>query len=254
MSKKVLVLSDIHVGSNVGPFFPEYADPNTGNAYTANTVQQYLYEQWIKMVDAVGAVDMVIVNGDTIDGCNPAEDGVGEITTSLMTQCEVAAKLLKMIDCNKFIFTAGSRYHIQDNINCDQLVCKFIDGQWINTNGFINIERIKLHARHFQPYSSVPYGRCTSQRKEAFILSSQGLKVDIYIRSHTHQYYYSGNSNDLTISTPCWKGLDDFMNRRSHEIPDNGYVVINVDDADYDWEPYIFNIPLQMYTPTLVIS
>lgn len=248
--KSILILSDIHAGSMVGPMPDEYYDRDYDYTYTANTVQSYLFGQWRAMADRVGHVDICIVNGDVVEGVNRFEEGIGVVSTNMMTQCGIAKDLLSMLSVGKFYFTSGSGYHTKKNTNHDRVVCDMMHGEWIGTHGFINVEEVKIHARHWQSYSSVPYGRCTAQRKEAYVNRTNGMDIDVYVRSHTHRYYYSGDSNDISINTPSWKGLDDWMNEKSQEIPDNGYVRLNVDGINYNWDAFVFNIPLRMYSPT----
>ena len=66
--KRVLALADLHVGSTVGLFMPNYTNPDTHVTYELNDVQNYLFEQWCKMVEMVGPVDVLILNGDIVDG------------------------------------------------------------------------------------------------------------------------------------------------------------------------------------------
>jgi UDP-2,3-diacylglucosamine pyrophosphatase LpxH len=199
------------------------------------------------MCETVGHIDIVVCNGDIVEGPDVFAQGVGLTSPSMETQVAVSKKLLQMIDCDEYLFTSGSGYHTKRNPNGDFLVCQMLDGKWLKQNGFFKVDDVTFHMRHWQPYSTTPYARCNSLMKDAYIMDSQGSNVDIYIRSHTHRFNYAGNNKYITISTPCWKGLDDFMNQRSQEIPDNGYIVMDIDGVDYNWSQYVFNIPLQMY-------
>ena len=42
--------------------------------------------------------------------------------------------------------------------------------------------------------------------------------------------------------------------KKSIEKPDNGYVVINVDDSTYTWDYNLFSIPFQLYDKTIKIT
>lgn len=248
---RVLVLSDLHVLSHVGLALPQVSDPNYNLSYAANDVQMFLFEKWCMMRNSVGHVDLCIVNGDIVEGENVADRGRGVVTTNIHAQSYVATTLLKMIDADVFYFTDGSKYHTGQTSG-DQIVCDLMGGLWLGDHQFIKVEDITLHLRHKINYSSLPYSRCTPQRKEAFIMKGQGVNVDIFVRSHTHKFNFSGDSNDMTINTPCWKGLDHFMNQHSQEMPDNGWVVIDIDGSNYKWDYNIFTIPHQFYQKTTV--
>ena len=249
--KRILVVSDLHCGSNVGLFLPEYYDPDNDIGYEINDVIGYLFEKWCSMVSTVGHVDYVIANGDLVDGANVAEAGEGQLTTDVHTQAVVAANLLNMIDTDTYYVLNGSKYHTGQTSG-DQLVCDLIGGKWLGDYEFITFDNILTHVRHFEKYSSNPDSRCGPQLKEARNNRAQGTDVDIYIRSHTHHFNASITSRELTINTPCFKGMDHFIGARSMEMPDCGYVIINVDGANYTWDYHVFNIPFKFYKKGII--
>jgi hypothetical protein len=250
--KRVLVVSDLHVGSPFALCLPEVTDEDYHMTYTANAIQNHFFDKWNVMRQKVGHVDMLIVNGDLIEGENRKENGTGVISTNIHAQAFIAATLINMIDADTVYITNGSKYHTGQTSG-DQIVCQMIDGVWLGDHQFLKIEDLIMHVRHKIGYSSTPYSRCTGQRKEAMIMKSQGTNVDIYLRSHTHKFNFSGDSNDITINTPCWKGLDHFMNQGSQEMPDNGYVLFEIDGSNYKWDYNIFTIPHAFYKTVTVV-
>jgi hypothetical protein len=248
---RVLILSDLHVGSPVGLCLPEVTDNDYQMTYVSNSVQNFLWDKWNVMRQKIGHVDILMLNGDLVEGENRKENGTGVISTNISAQAFISATLVKMIDADEIYVTNGSKYHTGQTSG-DQIVCQMVDGTWLGDHQFIQLEDLVLHLRHKISYSSVPYSRCTGQRKEAMIMKSQGTNVDIYIRSHTHRFNFSGDSNDITINTPCWKGLDHFMNQGSQEMPDNGYVLLEIDGPNYKWDYSIFTIPHALYKTCMV--
>ena len=246
MVKKILVVSDLHCGSNVGLFLPDFYDQDNDIQYQISDLQTFLFEKWCSMVTTVGHVDYVIANGDLVDGPNKAEDGEGQLTTDIHTQAVVSTTLLNMIDTNHYYVSNGSKYHTGQTSG-DQIVCDMLEGTWLGDHEFITFDNIMAHIRHFEKYSSNPDSRCTAQRKEARIMRAQGTEVDIYLRSHTHHFNFSGTNTDITINTPCWKGIDHFIGSRSQELPDNGYITITIDGSNYTWDYHVFNIPFSFY-------
>lgn len=243
---RVLVLSDLHVFSNVGLCLPEVYDVDSKLLYVSNAVQKHYFEQWCNMIRRVGKVDILILNGDLVEGENFKERGLGVVSTNMHTQSVVAATLIKMIDAKVIYVSNGSKYHTGQT-SSDQTVCDMVDGIWVGDHHFLTVEGIVIHFRHKSGHSSIPYSRYTSGRREALIQKAQGTNVDIYIRSHTHHFGFSGDSNDITVNTPCWKGLDHYINQGSQEMPDNGYVFFDIDGANYKWDYHIFKVPYNMY-------
>jgi len=247
--KRILVVSDLHLGSNVAICLPEEYDTDNNQSYTANEISRFYFDKWCEMRN-LGHFDMVVVNGDVVDGSNPKSSGIGTYTSDIHSQAVMAAKLLKMIDTDEFLFTDGSAYHtgrFKGGISGDHLTCDLIGGKWLGLWDNFTVEGINLHVQHHGAVSSTPYGRCTPQQKTALLMKAQDTPSDIYIHSHTHKFVFSGNSTNLTIGTPCWKGIDDFIGKMHQDIPDNGYVIIEVENNDYTWKYHIFGVPFAFY-------
>jgi FlaG/FlaF family flagellin (archaellin) len=251
---KILVTGDWHIGSHYGLMLPEYDDPYSGMTIRANPLQTFLFENFCQMLDLIGEVDIVILNGDTVEGQNKREKGIGVWTTDIHAQANCASVIADMIRCRKIYCSQGSPYHTE-NPTGDKIVCDKVNGEWIGDWHFIEINNnLTIYLKHHGDFSSIPYARCTAQRKQSMIAKSQGTNVDIFINSHTHHFNFSGDSSDLSISIPCWKGIDPYIGKKSIEQPDNGYVLINVDGPNYTWTYNIFKIPFQLYNKTIKIT
>lgn len=251
---KILAIGDLHLGSNSAIMLPEFVIPSSGMKMYANPLQMFYFERFCKMLELVGDVDILILNGDLVEGPNKRNNGLGVWSTDIHDQACAASQLIDMIRCKKIYVSQGSTYHT-GNPTGDKIVCDLIKGDWVGDWQFIEINNtLTIHLRHHGDFSSTPYSRCTSQRKEALIARSQDTNVDIYIRSHTHHFNYSGDAYDLSISVPCWKGIDAFIGKNSVEKPDNGYVMIYVDGPDYTWDYNLFTAPYQLYGKTTKIT
>lgn len=239
--KKILSISDIHGGSRGAP---------VANGYIQTVPSGILYEQWCNMVDNVQDIDICIINGDLIEGLNKKKHGLGTYTTDFMEQSDIVVELLKMIKAREFVFSLGSGYHVtSEGINIEHMISKFVNGKWVGEHGFLNVENVKIHLRHWTNFSSIPYNRFNAMQKDAAVDRLNNIEVDLYLRAHTHHYGFSGTKHSTSITSPSWKVLDEYMSAKSSDIPDNGYVVINVDDKSYSWNPYIFTVPIEKYTP-----
>lgn len=250
---RILVISDTHVGSHVGLCLPEAKDNDYGLTHIANAVQMHLFDKWCSMLHQIGHVDILILNGDIVEGVNKKEDSVGVFTTNVHAQAYVASALIDMIDYDDLYVLEGTDYHV-GKTSGDHIVCEILNGTWLGMHEFIDVDQVKFHARHKAKFSSVKYGRCTSQRKETMDMRLDGVDIDIALRSHTHKFVFSGDAHDITVNTPCWKGLDKFIVQNSIELPDNGYVLFEVEGANYHWDYSIFNIPHAIYGNRIVIK
>jgi len=238
---RALILSDVHMGSLVGPLPKK-------SGYQETPVTEYLSDKFYNIMRGIGHVDLCILNGDVVDGVNRCEEGMGLYTTDMMEQCELASELVSYIDTDRFEVFNGTGYHTKVNPSGDDIVCKLLNGNWHDWQDVITLEDIKVHCRHWQPYSKHKWSRCTSQREEAYKMEHDGWDIDIFIRSHTHSFEYSGSSQNLTIGTPCWKGRDAYIEQKKMERADNGYIILNIDESNYTWEHMIFNVPEKIFS------
>jgi hypothetical protein len=245
--KKILAISDLHCGAVAGLLPPNYHHRDRDIKLQQNRVQEHLWDHWKLMCDSIGHVDIIICNGDIVDGCNRHSHGKDILISDIMVQCDIACQCLKMIDANKYIFTQGSGYHVNDNPSADEMICKMMNGDWYNWFGDVYVDNIVINIQHETPFSKDPGGRFNSQRKDANQLKLQGNDADIFIRSHTHYFAYSGDANSLTVTTPCWKGLDGFVSKKSQILPHNGYILFNVEGSDYSWDYYTFVTPAYFF-------
>ena len=110
---RVLVISDTHVGSRWG-LFPDKFRLSTGAKYTPNKGQRYLLRCWRAMQDDLaGDIDILILNGDIINGPNPKENARDQIEQDPDWQVRAAVELLTPLvaRAGQVYATQGSPYH-----------------------------------------------------------------------------------------------------------------------------------------------
>lgn len=245
--KRILILSDLHCGSQFGLLPPDYYNKERDLTLHQSKIQDFLWDHWMQMIKDVGTVDKVICNGDIIDGTNYKGQGKDLLTTDVYVQCDIAKTCLNMIKCNEFIFTQGSGYHVGHNISADEVLCNMMGGKWYGYFGDLIIDNITMNVMHWGSYSKRSGSRFNSQQVMVNELLLEDTSADIFIRSHTHYFAFSGTSKSLVVNTPCWKGLDGHCSVTSQQRPDNGYVLFNINGADYSWDHVVFKVPRQLF-------
>lgn len=239
----------MHCGGMSGVLPTNYYHADRDLHLTQSRVQEFLFDAWSNMCQDVGKVDAVICNGDIVDGLNRKGRGKDIQIADMMVQCDIAKQLLSMIDCERFIFTQGSGYHVDDNPSADEMICRLMKGEWYEWFGDVMFDNITINIQHETSFSKDPSGQFNSQRKDANLLILQGDEpADIYLRSHIHRFTYTGNSSSMTVTTPCWKGMDGFVSKKSQLRPDNGYVLFNIEGSNYSWDYNVFKIPKYFFT------
>lgn len=249
MSTTVLVVSDLHVGSEQG-LCPDSVKISAGsNRYTfeCNSVQQLIFEKWCKMCDVVKP-DIVVVNGDMCEGVNYKEHGIGNWTNDKAQQIQTCAELLEMIDCCKYVGLQGSGYHTGNNLSMDEIVMKQIGGDF-GTEKFINVEDVRFHVRHETSFSKRPQRQAVGMIDDMTGIDYDRETfgdIDITIRSHLHRFSFIGWNGALGIVTPAWKWRDPFVKARNVISNDLGFITFEVSDDVYTWNPYLFKVPKQL--------
>lgn len=154
-----------------------------------------------------GSPDILLVNGDAIEGTQSKQGGAELIISDRNVQSDMAVDCINAWDAKKILMTYGTKYHVGEQAedfeyNIADKVNAEIEGRL-----FFNVEGMTIDARHKVNTSIVPYGRATMLMREMtwdLIKEAQdtGPKVDIVIRSHAHYYLWVEQANKLMFITP----------------------------------------------------
>jgi len=245
--KRVVVISDLHCGHMVGLTHPEYQVNYSHSSRTKRNksakIQRDLWEHFEEMVDDLGKVDVLIINGDTIDGKGQRSGGSELITSDREEQCEMAVAAIEEFACDNIIMTYGTPYHVGINEDWENKVAKDLGVKKIGSHEWIDVNGCIFDVKHKVGSSSVPYSRSTAVAKERFwnLLwneDEEQPKGDIVIRSHVHYHSYVGGVNYLAMTTPALQAMGTkFGSRQCSGTVDWGLVYFDVDEnGGYSWE------------------
>lgn len=183
-SKRVLILSDLHCGHNLGLTHPDYFNH-------FKEIQQVGWDFYSKNIKKLGKIDLCIVNGDAIEG-RGAKESMQHNTTNISEQQQIAISCLEKANAKKYVFLRGTPYHVSNDFECEDAIAdhfgaEIFDSRKIEVNGCL------LHCRHTTGKSGTAYASITSLQRSAVVqilndVESGGVKADIYIRSHAHEY------------------------------------------------------------------
>lgn len=237
---KILVLSDFHCGSKAG-LMPEEAEENTPNKN-----QWKLLDIYNNMVQDVGAVDWLILNGDVVSGVNRNGRGIGMWTTDINLQQQCVVDLVKKIKkINKgIIVTEGSIYHSDVNPNSDRSVadrlrCTFHDKNvkfGIESTLNLRQEGKRFYFRHFIGGASAnPSAKAAVIAREmmdAIMFKEQYKKINKVVFSHRHAFIGVNLTDIQAMITPCWELKTPFAARRKiGYVPEIGYILFHVNGS-----------------------
>jgi hypothetical protein len=244
--KRVVVISDLHCGSDVGLTYPDWQQ---------TALQEELWEVYAGMIDALRPIDVLIVNGDMIDGKASRWGSTGLITADRVEQAEMAVKAIAFTDATEMYLTYGTPYHAGSGedfevVVADKLRARIEPQLWVEVNGIV------FDAKHFISASSVPHGRHTSIARDRLwnILwadMEQQPKSDVFIRSHVHYFNFAGGTSWVAMTTPALQGLGcKFGSRIPSGTVDYGLVYFDVDDdGGFSWDSDTILIDTQKNVP-----
>jgi hypothetical protein len=241
LSQRVLVIGDTHVGSDVA-LSPEELILASKNRILANEVQLAILQEFYDMIDDVGTVDLLILNGDLVEGTNYYGEGLGCVTTNMDMQAEVAIDLLSEIKFRKVVGCPGTKYHVKCNPNLDKKVIEGLGGVCMNEIS-MQIEQTRIYANHRTPVRMSKWETRSQSIAQDLLLNELNSMdfghYDIICKSHVHYYVALDQGTSVGFVCPCWKGRDEFAKNSTNPFafnPSIGYVMFDIeDDGSFSW-------------------
>ena len=209
------LISDLHCGSSTGLGFP-----------FDNPVRVQLDDRWKTAVKWLGPVDVLLVNGDEIDG----EDRKGRdvVTDDCEKQADEAANYIAMIKPKKeIIIISGTPYHTEKAGQAFRKVLAHKLHLLLGEKIKITFKRklkttingwFRLEARHKIGSSTVPHGRHTAPNRSktwntinACLSSGYSGKAakwpHLCVFGHVHYYTFSKDAFGAVCTLPCWQAI-----------------------------------------------
>lgn len=235
--KKILAIGDTHCGSLVGLTHPNWIMKENRNP-SIYKLECEMWDHYIRILDEIGKVDAVIVNGDVIDGKGVKSGGTEQITTDMLEQTDIAIACLEQINARKFYFTYGTPYHTtaKSGEDFDKIVANAFRAP-IEDELNLDIDGLLFNARHKVGTSSSPYNRAAPTGKHRLWDALNGLRegdavADVYLRSHVHYFAFCGEANWVAFTLPALQAsATKFGARQCVGLTDWGMCVFMVDDG-----------------------
>jgi len=212
--KRILVLSDLHVGSifSIMPdeVYIEADDKERSNRISANPIQLALWQKWQEMLDNIGRVDGCFILGDCIDGPNYKSKGFDLWTSNLHQQCATAADLLSMVKTRRYYGVQGSYYHVGENTSSDLAVTQAVKGEFGSDLAF-NKWGVRIHLCHEIGWSGAAGSKSTALQGEivgALLNAKYWGDFDLFVRGHRHEWGILKNPWGHILVAPGWKSRD----------------------------------------------
>lgn len=225
-------------------------DPQNGDIkpLLPSNVNRKIGEHWNLMLKTIRAhpPEVVIFNGDLVEGPQDFERGKGLITRNIDKQEEACHKMIQTIrDAAPkavFYFTAVTGYHQRsDGHSVDRHIAKHFNSEFGNE---LVIEEcgIRIFARHVISSSSSTwqYLATAPGREHLLLYVNKGHEgeegeekygsIDVAVFSHRHQFVEVAFPSGIALVTPCWQSKTPFASVKKGlmGVPDIGWVILEV--------------------------
>lgn len=200
--RRILTIGDTHCGNGLGLTPPRYHNDENREWLGA------LWSWYVEALNEIGPVDVVVYNGDLIDGSGH-KDNAYHLTTNIRTQTDMAKEALSLVEAKRRFVVRGTGYHTDgacpyEDYVADSLHCDAYDEVRLDVDGVL------FHWRHVVGRSDTPYGQHTQDAKEMTNDMLQGEledyeHADQLIRSHVHYNTWAGRWNTKRQrKQECW--------------------------------------------------
>jgi hypothetical protein len=258
----MVAIGDTHVG-NEGAIMPEEVNSEDicegrNRRYFPNKIQKILLGKWYEMCDTYPKPDVLIINGDLVDGKNYKDTGLGTWTTDSLLQAKALSDLVKILKPRKIIATSGSAYHSDRNPNIDRIATELCGGTFKGGYASLKIGNQRIYAQHKVTVSKSSWQYRTTPIARALVLAalqeSDFGHYNIVLKSHAHYFTYAGFTNALAMILPCWKAYDQFGDTNiEFNSPAIGYVAFSFNGDDFSFDHHVMHFRQATLNPDMVI-
>lgn len=214
-SRLLVVLSDLHCGSDVG-LLPQEVELEDGQTigYGKNQWQKWLWAQWLEMqewVEQVADGDQFdfLANGDILEGIHHRSDEV--VAAKIMEHCAIAAACLRPIvdAASKVYATRGTQAHVRD---LETFIMRHLGREKAHDFIQFRLNGVLVDARHHMPTS----GRVHLEASALSIIAANNRSnavrcghtpARIFLRGHRHVPGVYSDGETMVAVTGAWQGL-----------------------------------------------
>ncbi len=269
MGKIVIPSGDFHIGNRGSLMTHEVirnADiPSKKEIVEPTNTQKEIIKIYENLCDQYHKPDLLILNGDLVDGKNYKDSGLGLWSSDVAEQAEVFAELISWLKPRKIVGTSGSPYHSERNPCMDAIAikkCRTLGGKkGIFRQGYVsaNINGCRIHAMHKTTVSKSTWQYRATPIARSMVLAELAKDTyghyNIILKSHVHWFAYVGFSSYLGMVLPCWKAFDPFGDTNiEFNDPAVGYAIFEIeDDGGYTFDFNITHFKQKSLNPDVIV-
>lgn len=230
----VVVVGDIHAGSKNALCVPEMEFVDGQGSIRHSAAQRALYDCWQTLVKDWHAPDILICNGDAIEGQARKESGVGTWSVDLWDQVKCAQLLIQEFQAKKHYIVDGTGYHVDAaGKSLEFYLGEKLGAEKIGAGGaqsadelFLRVANTTIHASHHIQVGTGWYRTTPLARELIFALLTETSKhrVDLVLRAHCHYFCGIEFCRQQGFINACWQMQTRYMRKKSSlgMVPDIG--------------------------------
>jgi len=214
--KRVVVIGDLHSGHRVGLTPPrwQWKVSDGFNKYErSGAIQRGIWNWYRDTIITLKPIDVLVINGDAIDGTAIKSGGTELISTDRNDQVDMAIEAIQLAEAKEVYMTYGTAYHTGEGEDWEKIISDKIEAKKIDDQLFLVVDGITFDFKHHIGSSSAP-GRPTGAlaREAIWAMVNEECerqpKSDILIRSHVHYFSMAQGLRDdqMLFTMPALQG------------------------------------------------
>lgn len=243
--KRIVVVSDMHCGSNTG------LTPPSNQVRKAHEVTWQAYKN---MLESLQPIHTLVCNGDCINAPSLRCFNEDNLEGDTDKQCQMAATALDEAKAKNLIMMAGTDSHTGHGFELERgaldkaRILAYEAGRPYESTTYdivldYNVDGLVFNFRHYIGTRSSPMSRgltgildkIVAELKEA---RKKDRKKDILVRSHAHYYTYHGDDHSMLVVTPALQLPNaNYAAKKCSGLVNWGLVYFDVyPDGQYVWK------------------
>jgi len=246
--KRMIILADLHCGHRSGLTPPKYWINSEEDGFLGKVAQfeRDLWKWYSETIEKCKPIDVIVVNGDAIDGKGEKSGGTELIRTDRLEQVRMAAECIRIAEAKDVFIIAGTPYHVGKEEDFESSLADDLGAHFSN-HEFIKCEDVKFDFKHKVSSSIIPHGRWTAPRRSALWNSMQAERgmqesLDFLIRSHVHYYTLSEDAIKTVITTPALQGWTKFGSKECEGTNDVGFLQFDCENGEAGLTKYFYDM------------
>ena len=159
---RLLVISDLHCGHRAGLTPPEWWD----NEGKYAEIQKTVWKWYADTLSKIKPVDVLVINGDAIDGKGEKSGSTEVITADRKEQCEIATECINLVGAEKIYLTYGTGYHTGKEEDWEAVLSDMVSAKGIHSHLWLEIGGVNFDFKHKVSSSIIPHGRHTGPSRD----------------------------------------------------------------------------------------